>query len=651
MEESSSHVIRDRLPDIYAVTRDKSEDYNHSVGILLETYPLEVARLLALISIPMHLTDYQGWDISNNEYLRRIERVYGLENIGERGRTGDMLRRLNDHNAYTPIMEKFTYQYYRSNGVQPAPINHCISVQRAFDAIDSPRHSTAVLRDIASIMSTMHELNAEAELGYEISTPYDALFTVRRLGATTGAISEVYLAQYMSSIPMIIKTNSEGFNYQLHEYVVGLRVNELRDTIANFVYTYGFSSVLNPTFSDIDDPPRSNAVFIALGLYNAVDLSDRQVYIEYLRGATTIVEVSNNFAIEVYLRRRMQDFPKIEILTGRDVFEVIFLQLMSALFYAWKRIGFAHRDLNPGNVMLHNLKQVTAVPIMVPAGINEETNEVMFVRRWLITDVLVVVIDYGYSSVEIPEYREQYGTRVISPVGVYGLFEGTTTIENDIMNALRYLYKKFGANREDFIDMISLFYTGNPATEEMYKYSDDIIEAVTSLSGGAYIYPEVQYYVERALIKYCVKYSNKWTHSKYNPDEFPSVIGNSGSTLTPYTDIITDSRQAYLALMDEDTDYNIDDESVIDNEWYRRTYVERSLPFDTNDTLAYVSWMIKFYKWTNAFSAPLNMQPLSYKTPIDFLRNAYRKIYGTEPDNDAVLIRFVRDTAPNIWRD
>lgn len=628
-------VIRENLPDVYEITRDGTTDYNESVADDIEDYPLDVARLLAFIRIPKYLEDYKGWEMSRSEYRDSIDQIFA-DDEDEEGLVR-ILKIQSRDDEYAPIMDEFTDQYFETSGVQPASIDECISVERVRNAINRSVHTVGVLRDIASIMSRMNVLSSQ--LGNDVSTPYDALFTARRLGATTGAISEVYLVEYMSRIPMIMKTTTRNENYQLHEYIVGLRLNELRDTVANFVYTYGYSKVSNPMFNDIGEVPSNpDAEFIAFGLSEASELTSRQVYIEYLQNGTTIADTSRTFSIDVYLRNR-DEFPRIDRLFSEDVFEVIFLQLMSALYYAWKRVGFAHRDLNSGNVMLVNLNQLTAVPVMVPISVNAQ-GETRFARRWLITDVLVVVIDYGYSSIEIPQYRAKYQSRAVSPMSVYGLFESTTTIENDVMNALRYLYRKFGANERDLLDMISLFYTGSSASEDMYSNSKAIIEEMTSLSGGYYIYPEADFFIDRMIIKYCVKYANKWTLSAYNAREFPSVITTTDSTLRPYTGIIRDSRQYYLALMDEDTDYKLDEQSIVNNEWYRRTYVYSSLD-DEYKSLQYILWMIKFYKWTNTFPVKLNMEPLTYNEPIDFLRRAYIKAHGSPPDNDRQLDRFL----------
>lgn len=637
---ADEQLFQDILPSIYSIVGSKSQQYVSRVANLFRTYPPAIARLLSLIYAAVDIDDYKAWNLDENQYNSRIREVFGSDDSTELGRIGSMLRVQNDHISYSVIMDQFTDEYFESNGAESASIRQCLDIEKTADTINRSVHNTAVLKDIASIMSTMNKLSQNTPPN--ISTPYDALFNVNRLGAKTGAISDVYLARYLNSIPMIMKTNDD-YNFQLHEYIVGLKVNELRSTIANFVYTYGYSKVLNPLFS--------NSTFIAFGLYDAININDRQVYIEYLSNAVTLSDVPPDFTIDVYIRKSDSDFPRVDRLSGADVFEVVFLQLMSALFYAWKKIGFAHRDLNPGNIMLVNLNQLTAIPIMVPAGIDEQTGDIIFVRRWLITDVLVVIIDYGYSSVEIQEYRDKYNTRVISPISVYGLFEGTTTIENDFLFSLRYLYRKFGASNSDFVDMISLFYTGSPATEQMKQYPNIIIQAVVNMSGGAYIYPELQYYIERTVIKYCVKYANKWSQQKYDTAMFRSIIADDVSTLsTANNTVVTDSRQMYLVLRDESNDYDVHEESVIANEWYRQTYVEPSLADEANST-NYVTWMMKFFKWTNTFQPiNLNMLPLTYSRPLDFVRRAYNKVRGSDTDNQNILSVFAQNQVRSLWR-
>lgn len=639
MEEADADVVlfSTELPDLYAILGGKSEIYDRRVANLLKVHPKSVADLMSRIIAPTELRDYNSWEMYTDEFNNRLQEIYGVDDTTSMGRIGYAIRTVENYN-YQDILYELVEDYEQLYGQRSVPIRDCISVRNTAKSISTAAHNVTVLQDIESIMSTVAELRAGPD--YKSTSPYDALFNIRPLNPTEGAISTVYLLQYMDSIPMIMKTNPKDYNYQLHEYVVGVVMNSLRPTIANFVYTYGYSTVLDPITTDDDE-------VVSFGLYSTGTWNS-QVYIEYLKNAVTLADTSPDLLVSVV--EIVDGFPRTRMLSGGDVFEVLFLQLMSALYYAWKVLGFAHRDLNLGNVMLVNLNQVMAVPVMVPSAVDENTGSTRFVRRWLLTDILVVVIDYGYSSIRNDgRLKGKYPDRIISPITAYYFYEGTTTIENDFAVALRNLYRKFKISDTEMADILSMFYTGQPATEDVKSKASTVARVFRALTGGSYIYPELPFYLEKTLIKYCVKYANKWTSNSYNDRLFRSVVDRPDSTLTSYEGIINDSRSAYLALLDKGSIYTMNWPDIVDNKWYRDRYIAQSIK-DTKDVSADIAWNIRFYKWTSIFMPwKLNMSPLQYNSPVDFLVKSFRAKYRRDPTENE-LNRYMRTGARIMWR-
>lgn len=166
-----------------------------------------------------------------------------------------------------------------------------------------------------------------------------------------------------------VNTANIQFHNIIHELVVGLVLNELKEVVPNFMYTWG---------GFICSPPRRNARRL-----NGLD----NVKYDYTFGemCTKNRENSQIMVLNEFVEgQSMESMLETGSLTLEDIKHVLF-QVACALRVAQVKFSFQHNDLHTGNVLIKTLR--------TPHVFNYDTKT--------ITSIYIpVIIDYGYATLK-----------------------------------------------------------------------------------------------------------------------------------------------------------------------------------------------------------------------------------------------------------
>lgn len=191
----------------------------------------------------------------------------------------------------------------------------------------------------------------------------------------------------------------------LHEYLVGiLATNRLREMVPNFTYIYGYFYCAPPLVDLRGDTFGWCTNDIGPGYLVMENIAPARSLIEYLKSA----ELNSNEFISYYL------------------------QIILALRTAFILLDFTHYDLHTGNVLLREISGLQR--FQIPYETNTGT-------RWLVTNRVATLIDYGYSHFY---YQNNY-------YGTFGLEEfailpNRSNPLHDIYKLLLYSYYDIPVN-------------------------------------------------------------------------------------------------------------------------------------------------------------------------------------------------------------
>lgn len=162
------------------------------------------------------------------------------------------------------------------------------------------------------------------------------------------------------------RPNSDFGKMFIHEFAVGMKLNQLRDLIPNFVITLGgFSCMSDPTLDKLCDRP----------VRKGVDAQEMQyIMLEYIEGQT--------------FKKYMSD-PSISI---QHIISGI-AQVSLGLLYSQEKVGFTHYDLHTDNVLVSNVTPAYQLPSLYVYKIGKEEFKVPAFLN-------CTFIDYGDSHVE-----------------------------------------------------------------------------------------------------------------------------------------------------------------------------------------------------------------------------------------------------------
>lgn len=227
---------------------------------------------------------------------------------------------------------------------------------------------------------------------------------------------------------LFITKISKGDPYELiHEAFIGMHIiNKLRQTVPNFVYTIGVFDCSYPILS------ANNFV------ETWCDMKSDKRYIVY-----------ENVAPSKSLNSMLKTI-------DTKTFINFYLQILLALREAYNKYKFTHYDLHTENVLIRKLDKSYAIEYNTPRG-----------KRYIETDQLAVIIDFGQSRAEINGVS----------YGYYGLesFGNLATVANPLFDAYKLLmfslFTLIETNKQTFNEVSKLysFFSNADVRQEVKK--------------------------------------------------------------------------------------------------------------------------------------------------------------------------------------
>lgn len=159
----------------------------------------------------------------------------------------------------------------------------------------------------------------------------------------------------------VIKATSASILECLYEYIIGkLVINPLREEIPNFVYTYAYHECNKYNVATdrrlggwcVSDEPQTGYLYL---------------------------EKINGISFESFCREYAQG--------GTVEFVEVMLQIINALYVAYKRFSFLHKDLHGNNIIVREISSPMCIPITVLGG-----------RQYLCSRWIPQIIDLGTAT-------------------------------------------------------------------------------------------------------------------------------------------------------------------------------------------------------------------------------------------------------------
>lgn len=178
----------------------------------------------------------------------------------------------------------------------------------------------------------------------------------------TSASSYVIAASFGASEALLIAKTpqpdeaSEGY---IHEYVVGLVLNNLRQYVPNFAYVFGTFDCASPIIGH-------GKVYSWCGYQPGAGY----IIYENISPAESLERLNPSISLELFLN--------------------YYLQALLALRLANEKYGFTHYDLHGSNLLIRALPEKVAIAYHTPVG-----------KRYLETNAIATIIDYEYSHVRV----------------------------------------------------------------------------------------------------------------------------------------------------------------------------------------------------------------------------------------------------------
>lgn len=385
---------------------------------------------------------------------------------------------------------------------------------------------------VLNMMSMLYWINKTTDKN--TLSPYELLFTIDPLTDVRGR-AQLYLTKYMNVYPMIAKTDVYTSKISndvfISEYLTGIVMNNLRHNIPNFIYTYGMSSGIG--IGENNDH---------IGFGRRTSYSDFYYFSRDVEYANKVILYLEYIGNSVTLNRLFS----LKSSSNSDVVIPVIIQILCALLYAYQKVGFIHRDLNYGNILLVTLPEVMAIPVMVPVSYQwtDDPNRpiVQFEKRWMLTDIMPVIIDYGQSTVRSESlHSDIYDfNRLINLDSIHMSYDSNAGFTNDIVMLIlrlsELMYTSDTPNlqlEDDFMRMLYTIYTGDTLSDDDlkdYRYAPyyAILNSTTYELGdteGYYrqVHPLGIYDPYSAIVNFVDKYIDEYTTTDY-PIGYTNVL-------------------------------------------------------------------------------------------------------------------------------
>ena len=165
-----------------------------------------------------------------------------------------------------------------------------------------------------------------------------------------------------------------GFHNIIHELVVGLVLNQLKDIVPNFMYTWG---------GFICSPPKRKEKLLK---------GSQSIKYDYTFGEMCNNNAENSQIIvlnEFVEGQSLESMLKAGRLTTKDIRHIMF-QLACSIYLAQQHFSFQHNDLHAGNILIKTLPN---------------PHEFKYDTMSITSLYMPVIIDYGYATLS---YKNNY---------------------------------------------------------------------------------------------------------------------------------------------------------------------------------------------------------------------------------------------------
>lgn len=201
------------------------------------------------------------------------------------------------------------------------------------------------------------------------------------------------------------------------EAAIGFILNELKNYLPNFIYTYSVIKCSEPIIWDkklsswcsITDSKNGDQYIITENIYNSKHIS------------------------------------KIKNMTISKFLE-IYLQLINALYLAYKKFDYTHYDLHSGNILIYELDDYNSIPNYL-----EE-------NTYIISKYIVYIIDYGYSFCVDPITKSKITSSTSSDAKSFFIYPNKSHPGHDLYKILLYSFNEiYNTNKNIYNDMNILY--------------------------------------------------------------------------------------------------------------------------------------------------------------------------------------------------
>jgi hypothetical protein len=228
----------------------------------------------------------------------------------------------------------------------------------------------------------------------EISTLINDIITNNKRILTNS--SEGYLYnngfKYVKDGLIIKVSKFENDSSLIHEYFIGIYLNEIRKKIPNFMYTYG---IFNCNF-DINSITKTNIETRICENCTSGTKCENKVYVIY--------ENINGLELDKFLKN-------ISIMSDINTYNIniydfisIFTQILLSIQMANEEFKYNHFDLHTGNIIIRQLPDYKCIKYTIKNKDGESEN------IYVLSNCISTIIDYGFSGIEIENitYRTKY---------------------------------------------------------------------------------------------------------------------------------------------------------------------------------------------------------------------------------------------------
>lgn len=412
----------------------------------------------------------------------------------------------------------------------------------------------------------------------------------------------------------------------IHEYFIGINLNELRKQIPNFMYTYGIfncnydintvTTTVNAKLCDCNGPNCEKNIYVIYENINGIQLE------KFITNFSNLID-SNKYNINLY-----------------DLIS-IFTQILLSLQMANEKFKYNHLDLHTGNIVIKQLPDykcikytITDTSQLAGRGVSERKQGRLVEgdtqgssqskNIYVLSNCVATIIDYGYSGIEMSNITYKSKLLISNNKDIEwtkNVYEGNGI---DILKLISSIRKYSGVEnpkvlKSNINNNIKVFWECIKETFDNLGFTK--IYEITNL---AYGYPKK--FDSKFLNLKCIDYLNEFYNclSKKNIDyknviyeELPNGYNlfNTDFTQKPNlnNDIIDEIDKLITPSISASKDFNCSEYDWLNNDtWYK-----------DNGKIGNIKDCIKIYKDDkfNIFNLPINYN--LYSSNIDIILNNY----------------------------